>query len=133
MSNIAITNNDLSSVTLKDLQFRDAFITFTAASTLVAGTILALDSVSKKYVPFVVGGTTNNNGIPKSLIVKEIIAEAAGDIPCRIAVSGSVKKELLVIDGNNPGVGIDEDVITGLRDFTLIPIDVKELNIYDNQ
>lgn len=133
MGNITITNNDLGNVILQDAQFRDGPITFTGADTLLEGTILAVDSVSLKFVPFVKGGTTNENGIPKAILTYEVVATGAGDIQSRVGVSGVYRKERLVIDADGDDSNIDQAVIDQLRDYALIPIDVQELNILDNQ
>jgi len=132
MSNITITNNDLGSVILMDAQFRDGPITFAGADTLLEGTILAVDSVSLKYVPFVKGGVTNENGIPKAILTYEVTAAGAGDEFERVGVAGSYRKERLVIDADGDASNVDQAVIDQLRDYGLVPIDVQELNILDN-
>lgn len=133
MSNITITNNDLGNVILKDAQFRDGAITFAGAGTLLEGTILAVDSVSLKFVPFVKGGVTNENGIPKAILTYEVTAAGAGDVQSRVGVAGSYRKERLVIDADGDATNVDQAVIDQLRDYGLVPIDVQELNILDNQ
>lgn len=133
MSNITITNNDLGNVILQNAEFRDGAITFTGAATLLEGTILAVDSVSLKFVPFVKGGVTNENGIPKAILTYAVTAAGAGDEQARIGVSGSYRKERLVIDADGNASNVDQAVIDQLRDYSLVPIDVQELNILDNQ
>lgn len=133
MSNITITNNDLGNVILKDAQFRDGAITFAGADTLLEGTILAVDSVSLKFVPFVKNGGTNENGIPKAILTYEVAASGAGDIQSRVGVAGLYCKERLVIDADGDDSNVDQAVIDQLRDYGLVPADVQELNILDNQ
>ncbi len=133
MPNIRITNNDLGSVVLRDPQFRDGIITFASAGTLQEGTILAVDSTSLKLVPFVKGGSTNNNGTPKAITTYPVTAVAAGDVPARVGVSGSYRKERLIINADGDASNIDQTVMDQLRDYGLVPIDVQELNILDNQ
>ncbi len=65
---ITITNCDLGSVILQEAEFRDGLLTFAGAGTVVEGTILARDSVSGAFVPFVIGGVTTENGSPKAVI-----------------------------------------------------------------
>ena len=79
MTNLTITNVDLGNVILKDGEFRDDLLTFAGAGTVVEGTILARDSVSLKLVPFVKGGVTNENGIPKAVLTYDVTAAGAGD------------------------------------------------------
>ena len=133
MANITITNNDLGSVILKDGEFRDDLITFAGAGTVVGGTILARDSVSLKLVPYVKGGVTNDNGIPKAVLTYGVEATGAGDVAVRDMVSGSVRAERLVIDADGDASNIDNAVLDELRDYSLVSIDVQELNILDNQ
>jgi hypothetical protein len=131
--NNTVENVDIGSAILQDAEFRDDVIAFAGADTLVAGTIMARDSVSLKLVPFVKGGVTNENGIPKTILTYEVTAAGAGDVPVRIGVSGKYRKQRLVIDADGDDSNIDKAVIDQLRDYSLVPIDVDELNILDNQ
>lgn len=133
MANLTITNNDLGSVILKDGEFRDDLLTFAGAATVLAGTILARDSVSLKLVPYVKGGVVNENGIPKAVLTYPVTAAGAGDEAIRDMVSGSVRKDRLIIDADGDGSNIDNAVLDQLRDYSLVSIDDAELNILDNQ
>ncbi len=133
MANSRITNVDLGSVILQNAQFRDGLITFAGAATLSEGTILAVDSISQKFVPFVKGGTTNENGLPKAVLTYDVEATGAGDVSSRVGVAGSYRLERLVIDADGDASNIDQVVIDQLRVYGLVPIDVAELNILDNQ
>lgn len=133
MANLVITNLDQGSVILQEVEARDELLTFAGAGTIIEGTILARDSVSKNLVPFVKGGTTNQNGIPKAVISYEVTATGAGDEAIRALVSGKVRAQRLVIDADGDASNVDDAVIDQLRDFSIISIDVSELNILDNQ
>lgn len=134
MPNINVTNVDMGpSPILQGASFRDDVLTFAGADTFAAGTILARDSVSGNLVPFVKGGVTNENGIPKAILTYQVEADGAGDVPIRAGVAGEYRKEQLVIDGDGDDSNIDAAVIDQLRDYGLTPIDVDELNILDNQ
>jgi hypothetical protein len=133
MSNITVTNVDIGNVILKDGEFRDDFLTFANAGTVKEGTILARDSVSSKLVPYVKGGTTNENGIPKAVLTYDVTATGAGDVAIRDMVSGSVRAQRLIIDADGDGSNVDAVVLDELRDYSLVSIDVQELNILDNQ
>lgn len=133
MANLTITNNDLGSVILQEVDARDELLTFTGAGTILEGTILARDSVSDKLVPFVKGGVSNENGIPKAVISYEVEALGAGDEAIRALVAGKVRKERLVIEADGDATNVDDVVIDQLRDFSIIALDVQELNILDNQ
>ena len=133
MPNITVENVDIGNVILQNAEFRDDVLTFAGADTFVAGTILARDSVSGNLVPFVKGGATNENGIPKAILTYDVEAAGAGDVPVRVGVSGHYRKERLVIDADGDASNVDNVVIDQLRDYSLVPIDVEELNILDNQ
>ena len=133
MPNLTITNVDLGNVILKDGEFRDDLLTFAGAATVLEGTILARDSGTLKLVPFVKGGVTNENGVPKAVVTYDVVAAGAGDESIRDMVSGSVRAERLIIDADGDGSHVDAAVLDQLRDYSLISIDVQELNILDNQ
>ena len=133
MADPVITNIDMGGVILDNPEYRDELLTFAGAATILAGTILARDSVSLKMVPYVKGGVTNENGIPKEVIVYEVVATGAGDIPIRGAIAGSYRLPKLVIDADGDASNIDSAVVDQLRNYGLVPIDVQELFIPDNQ
>lgn len=132
MANKVVTNIDLGSSILEDAIFRDNVITFAGADTLAPGTIVARDTTTLKFVIFVKGGVTAGNGIPKGIITEEIVSVGGGDVPARIAVEGRFRKERLIIDADGDASNIDGAVIDELRDFGLTPIDVQELQSFDN-
>ena len=80
MSNITITNVDTGNVILESGDFEDGALVFAGVATVLEGTILARDSVSLKFVPFVKGGATNENGIPKAVITYEVTSTGAGGV-----------------------------------------------------
>lgn len=133
MPNLTITNVNVGNVVLKNGEFRDDLLTFAGAATVLEGTILARDSVSLKLVPFVKGGVVNENGIPKAVITYDVTATGAGDVAIRDMVSGSVRAQRLVIAADGDASNVDAAVLDQLRDYSLISIDVQELNILDNQ
>jgi len=133
MANLTITNVDIGNVILQDADFRDELLTFGGAATVLEGTILARDSVSGKLVPFVKGGVTNENGIPKAIVTYDVVAAGAGDVAIRAGVAGKYRKERLVIDADGDASNVDDVVIDQLRDYGLVAIDVQELGILDNQ
>jgi len=133
MSNLTITNIDNGSVFIEQGQFEDGLLTFGGAGTVVEGTILAVDSVSLKYVPFVKGGTTNENGIPKAVLTYDVTAAGAGDETIRAGIEGNVRIDKLIIDADGDGSNVDKAVLDQLRDYGITPRTVTELNILDNQ
>ena len=133
MADPIIKNVDIGNLLVRNAEFEDDVFTFAGADTILEGTILARDSVSGKLVLFVKGGATNENGIPKAIISYQISATGAGDLNIRALISGTVRKERLVIDADGDDSNIDSVVRDQLRDYAQIAIDVQELGILDNQ
>ena len=134
MADPIITNNDLGSVSLSvDATQNAVLITFTGADTYVEGTIMAVDSVSSKWVAFVKGGSTNENGIAKGVLLYDVVAAGAGDVSADIMISGQVKTERLVIDADGDASNVDQAVKDGLRDYKIVSIDTLQLAGLDNQ
>lgn len=133
MANLTITNNDLGSVILNSGAFQDGLLTVGGAVTVLEGTILAVDSGTLKFVPFVKGGVANGNGIPKAILTYPITSAGAGDEPARVGISGEYRAERLVIDADGDASNIDQAVKDGLRDYGLVPVNVQELGVQDNQ
>ena len=123
-----LTNVDLGSIALSDEVHRDELITFGGAATLLAGCILARDSVSLKLVPFVKGGSTNQNGIPKAVLTYPVTATGAGDLKEKVLVSGKVNKTRLIINADGTGANIDGAVLDQLRAYGIVPVDVQQLS-----
>lgn len=109
-------------------EFEDGLLTFTAAGTVKKGTILARDSVSLKFVPFVVGGVANQNGIPKAVLTYEVVATASGDLAVRVGITGYLHKNDLIIHADGTGVNVTSAIVDQLRDYGIYAISNKELN-----
>lgn len=134
MSNIQISNIDLGRIALETpVDCRDGLLTAAGADTFDEGTILAVDSVSLKYVPYVKGGATNENGVPKAILQYTLEVAGAGDYAIRPIIGGKVNLAQLVIhaDGNNDN--IDVAVLDELRDYGIFAVDTTELCKLDNQ
>jgi hypothetical protein len=133
MENITITDVDLGSVILEDAQFSNEPLTFAGVATVLEGTILARNSSTLKLIPFVKGGSSNGNGIPKAVLTYPVTSTGAGDVPVRAMVSGSVRLGRLIIDADADNSNVDAAVLDQLRDYSLISVDVQELNTLDNR
>lgn len=68
--------------------------------------------------------------IPSMVMTYETVATGAEDQAQRAMVSGEVRREKLVIDA---GGTVTDRIVDQLRDFGIIALSVKELNIQDNQ
>lgn len=134
MANKVITNVDLGNVILKNGSFRDDLLTFAGAGTILEGTILARDTATGKLIPYVkLFPPVADENIAKAIITYEVTAAGAGDEAVRAGIAGEYRKERLVIDADGDASNVDNLVMDQLRDTSLIPIDVQELNILDNQ
>lgn len=131
--NMTVTNCDTGNVILSNTQFDDGLLTFTGAGTVKSGTLLARDSVSGKFVPFVKGGTTNGNGVVKAIMTYDVTAAGAGDKSIRPAIAGEFRKERLIIAADGNATNVDAAVLDAMRDYGLVAISVKQLAAYDNQ
>lgn len=129
-----ITNNDLGSIVLGYDEYKDDTLTLASnAGAIIPGTILARDSSSLKLVLFEKGGSTNENGIPKTVLTSTLTGTAAGDYPVRPLIAGNVRAEKLVIDADGDASNIDAAVLDQLRDYSITAIPVEELAVLDNQ
>lgn len=133
MANPVKTTVDVGSVQIRDIEISDdSFLTFPGAATYLEGSLLAVDSVSLKYVPFVKGGSTNQNGIPKAVLPYSVTSPGAGDQTVRVIVSGVVKKQRLIIIADGNDSNIDRAVLDQLRDYGIQPLSVQDLAALDN-
>lgn len=133
MANMTVTNVDRGGVIIDGRQYKDDTLTFAGAGTIEAGTILARDSVSGKLVPYVKGGSTNENGIPKTIISYDVVATGAGDVVVRVLADGVVRKDKLIIDADGDATNVDAVVIDGLQDYNIAVESVEDLSGLDNQ
>jgi hypothetical protein len=133
MADPTITNVDLGSVEWSDGTFEPGTYTAVGATDLAEGTILAVDSVSLKYVDFVKGGSTNENGIPKAVVTYDVPISGAGDFPIKPLIAGRVRKPRLVIVADGDATNVDKAVEDELRDFSIVVHAVDDLSILDNQ
>jgi hypothetical protein len=85
-----------------------------------------------KLVPFATDGAGGAQ-LPKAIVTFDVVAAGAGNEPIRAMVSGIVRKQRLIIDADGDGSNITDEILDLIRDFSLISIDVQELNILDNQ
>jgi len=128
-----ISNIDQNNVIVQHAVFNDGLLTSVGATTHLEGTILARDTITGSFVPFVVGGVTNGDGIPTAILTYDVIATGAGDTTIHAAVSGQYQKERLVIAADGDGSNVDVTIEDQLRDFGLVTRNVDQLNILDNQ
>lgn len=85
-----------------------------------------------KMVPFAVAGVGGAQ-VPEAILTYDVTAAGAGDETIRAMISGKVRRQRLVIKGSAAGVGITTAIQDALRDFTIVGVEVQELNVLDNQ
>lgn len=68
--------------------------------------------------------------VPSMVMTYETVATGVEDQSQRAMVSGQVRREKLVIDA---GGAVTDRIVDQLRDFGIVALSVKELNIQDNQ
>lgn len=126
------TNITISSLQAGPCQLADETVTLAATTTYKAGTILARDSVSKKLVPYVKGGSTNENGIPKAVLNEALTTVGSGDYRVRPILGGKLNFSNLVIHADGTNANIDAPVLDQLRDYGIEAEATVQLSKYDN-
>lgn len=133
MPNVTVTDVDLGSVIVHaDAYEHDALVTFGGADVYVAGTILARDTSTQKFIAYVKGGSSNGNGVPRAILTHELTATLAGDLAASVLVAGEINQRRLVIDADGDASNVDGNVRDLLRQTGLIAVDVDQLGDDDN-
>jgi len=133
MANPVITNVDVGQIAIEVSDFEHHVITFAGADVLAAGTILARHSTTGKFIIFVKGGATNENGIPRGVLTYDVTATGAGDVVADVLVRGTVNRDRLIIDADGDGSNVDNSVIDDLLQNGVLAKPVKQLSQLDNQ
>lgn len=128
MSNIETTDIDIGGVLIRDGEYADGILDIAGAGTFKEGLILARDSVSLKLVPFVKGGNTNGNGIPKAVLPYDVVAATSADQVVRVLTGGVLNKERLIVLADGDASNVDNAVIDQLRDYGLRAEKVQQLS-----
>lgn len=134
MPNAVTTNVDIGSFVLDrdEAEYADGLLTFAGADDFVPGTILARDSATGNYVLYVIGGVTNENGIPKAILAQEASADGAGDVAVRVLIKGTVARDRLVVDADGDASNLTDAILDELRDYTIVGHNVQQLAHLDN-
>jgi hypothetical protein len=126
------TTIDFGGVGLREIESMDGLLTLTSGpSTIKAGTILARDSVSLKFVPYAIGGSTNGNGIPKAVLLQDVVDAGTGthDVPVRPAIKGVVNRNRLIVFADGTGANLTTAIEDSLRAFGITPVAVQQLSV----
>jgi len=87
---------------------------------------VAADGRMYVYTPTGLGGTQ----IPSMILTYDLSSAGADDVSARLLIAGEVRKEKLVLDD---GSTVTNAILDQLRDFTIVPQNILELNVLDNQ
>lgn len=131
-SNFTNTTVYVGSVALRDCLHQDEELTFGGAGTVLEGTILARSTSTGKLIPYVKGGSSDGDGVPRAVLPYTVEATGAGDVPVRPIISGVVNVAKLVIHADGDAENIDGAVRDLLRATGIIPVDVNDLGRVDN-
>lgn len=122
---------DNGHVALGAIRTEEALLNFVAPGTVLAGTILARNSATQVLVPFV-KGAGDDTGVPKAVLLYELVTTEAGDTPVQALVTGVVNRRRLVIAADGDGSNVDATVLDQLRDFGITHRDAQQLASPDN-
>lgn len=128
MSAQVVTTIDPVNIALREEEYKDDLLTFAGAATVLAGCILARDSVSLKLVPYVIGGVANGNGIPKAVAAEDVVATGAGDKPVRAIIAGKVNRNRLIVNADGTGANITKAIEDQLRAESIVPVVVDQIS-----
>lgn len=132
MANITVSNHNYGSVALADEVCVDDVIAFTAADTLVAGTILARTTATGKLGIYATDGT-GGLSVPVAVLTYDVVATAASSVPVRALVSGVVDSKRLVIDADGDNSNVTPAILDSLRDLGIVAVAATQLAGLDNQ
>jgi len=127
MPNPVSTSLDQGFIGLGDNEFRDESVKFAGAATLLAGCIMARDTADGTLVPFVIGGSTNGNGVPDCVLTEPLTATGAGNLPFRALISGKVNKSRLVVNADGNASNLTGAHEASLRSRNIVPVKVDQI------
>lgn len=133
MANIEITNNDTTGIVIWEPITKSDTLTVAGAGTTLKGTLLARDSSTLKLIPYVKGGSTNDNGTVRAVLLEDQVATGAGDLAIFPLISGQIRSADLVIAADGDNSNVDAAVLDALRQTGIIARSTTELSELDNQ
>ncbi len=127
MPNLVTTTIDYVAVELRQVVYGDGLLKFAGVATVLAGTILARDTSDNTLIPYVIGGSTNGNGIPCAVLPNDVTSTGAGNIAIRAIISGSVNRNRLIVNADGTGVNITKQIEDQLRARSIVPEVVDQI------
>lgn len=134
MADPVITNVDVGQISIGKSERHQEVFTAGGAATYPAGTLLARNTASGKMVPWEDGGA-GGNGVAMAVLEYDVVAAGAGDLTVSALVAGVVNgTRLREWNGGTPiATNIDKAVFDQLRNYGIVPHDVEQLSVLDNQ
>jgi hypothetical protein len=132
MATLGIQQNTAGTGIIERGPYKDGLLTSAGATTYLKNTLLALDSSTLKFVPFVKGGVTNDNGTPRYMITEETVVAGAGDTAIRAMITGEIALERTVIHADGDSSNIDEAVRAACEQNGLVLLNRADLSKADN-
>jgi hypothetical protein len=124
--NLVITNCDAGSVVLELGGTQDGLLANGEAEevTFVAGTLLS--QTGADFVPF--AGVAG----PVFVLTYDVVAPASANVGITALSAGRVNLNRLVVHDVDPPVPLTPEILSQLRDYSIIPVDVEQLGALDN-
>jgi len=132
MATLTITNQNPTNGLIEVGRFESGLLTSGGAATYLDNTLVARDTSTLKFVPYVKGGSTNGNGVVYGVLTKGLSASGAGDSACRIMITGQIAKTKTVIHADGDSSNIDGAVKLTAKQNGIIILDDTDLFVADN-
>lgn len=132
MATLTITNQNPTNGLIEVGRFESGLFTAAGAATFLNNTLVALDTSTLKYVPYVKGGVTNGNGVVYGVLTTGFTASGAGDTAVRVMINGQIAKTKTVIHADGDSSNIDGAVKLTAKDNGIIILDDTDLFVADN-
>jgi hypothetical protein len=116
--------------------FELAGMTFTltdGATDFVVGDKFALTVDADGKLGYYATAGLGGLQVPTHVLTYAITVTGAENKAIRAMVAGKVRKERLILDADGDGSNITNSILDKLRDIGIVPIDVTEVNVLDNQ
>jgi len=103
----------------------------TGALTLEAGTLLALNETTGKYVAYVKGDATA--GDVSAVLQYDATLQAAGDVQATVIIKGNLLQNRLIILADGNANNIDQQVLLNMRKYGLHAQNQSQLCKHSNE
>ena len=131
MPAIDVTNNTSVGIQVWEPVYQNnQTFTSAGAGTEPAGMILALNTSTNKWVPYVSAGA-NGTGVPSAILAFDIVSTGAGDYPVTPLIGGRVRDAEIGVSSALTAPNAIE--VLGLRDYNIIAQPTNQLGELDNQ